>query len=243
MIKHSIIIFLLLIIFPGQSFSEDEPPLKEIFQSTLVYPQEQGELQLIFSPKYDDGDEFQQWKFPVSVEYGLTNALQIELEWSALIYNAPNNEDSSSGIGDLSIGAQYSWMNIAALPLHAALNLDFGIPTGDKDKDLGEGKFAFEPTLIFAWDLPFRRDTQVFINTGAEINDNEEDPFVNLGFFTPIGNTIFTAEWNWNTKQRYFTPGLVIHPFPGWEFGLGVPIGLNQEADNTRVIFNLTYEP
>lgn len=243
MIKQSIITFLLLIIFTGPSFSGSQPPLKEIFQSTLVYPQEQGELQIIFSPEYDDGDEFQQWKFPVSIEYGLTDDLQIELEWTSFVYRAPNDENPSNGMGDLSIGAQYSWMNIAELPLHAALSLELGIPTGDEDKELGEGMYAFEPTLTLAWDLPFRRDTQVFINSGAEINDNEEDPFVNLGFFTPIGNTLLTAEWNWNKNQQYFTPGLVIHPIPEWELGLGVPIGLNQEADNTRVIFSLTYEP
>ncbi len=245
MIEQNIVVVLLLLALCSRVFSassEHEQPLQEVFQSDLVYPQEQGELQLTFSPEYDDGDEFQQWIFPVTVEYGLTDAFQIELEWSALVYHDPDDEDATAGIGDLSIGALYSWMGIGGLPLHAAMALEIGIPTGDEDKELGEGELAVEPIVILAWDLPIRSNTQVFLNVGAEISNSDEEAFVNLGFFTPVGNAVLTTEWNWNDEEHYFTPGLVWQPYEDWELGLGIPIGLNSGADNTRVIFKLTYE-
>ena len=247
MIQQNIFVLLTMLAFSGHVFSassehELEQPLQEVFQSDLVYPQEQGELQFTFSPEYNDGNEFQQWIFPITVEYGITNAFQIELEWSALVYNDPDDEDSTTGIGDLSIGAFYSWMDIGGQPIHAAAALEFGIPTGDEDKELGEGDFTVEPFVVLAWDLPFRSNTQVFLNVGAEISDSEEEMFGNLGFFTPIGNAILTTEWNWSEEQRYFTPGLVWQPHDDWELGLGTPIGLNSDADNFRVIFKLTYE-
>lgn len=244
-VQQKNLILLAMLAFSSQVFSdaiEAEQPLQEVFQSELVYPQEQGELQFTFSPEYADGDEHQQWSFPVVIEYGLTDALQVELEWTALVYHDEEGEDTTTGVGDLSIGAMYSWMNIGGQPMHAAVALELGIPTGNEDQELGEGHFTVEPFVILAWDLPFRSDTQVFLNAGVELSDSEEEVFTNLGFFTPIGDAIFTTEWNWSEEERYLTPGLVWQPHEGWELGLGVPLGLNSEADDFRFIFKLSYE-
>ena len=69
-----------------------------------------------------------------------------------------------------------------------------------------------------------------------------KEGFVNAGLFARAGAWVVTAELNWAEEESYFTPGLVAHPRDGWEIGLGVPIGLNDESDDFRVLFMVTWE-
>ncbi|MDH3527096.1 MAG: transporter [Gammaproteobacteria bacterium] len=221
--------------------SASEQPLQEVFQSELVYPQEAGEVQVTFAPQFHDGAEAKRWELPVTVEYGVTDDLQVELEWKAYVRDDRDDEPATDGIGDIEIGLQYSWMRIKGSRFHAAAGVEVGIPTGDEDKQLGEGDASIEPYGIFAADLPDDRG-QLFVHAGIEFSNDVDEPFVNIGGFVPMGDVVVTAEWNWSEEQRFLTPGLVWQSEKSWEFGIGVPIGLNDASDDYRVIVLAIYE-
>ena len=148
------------------------------------------------------------------------------------------------GIGDLELETQYSWMSIGDRPVHAALALAVRIPTGDEDKDLGEGSVAVEPVAILAVNLAALNGGQLFLNLGADIDKDQTEKLINVGAFMPLRNWVPSLEWNWSEEEeeRYLTPGLTWHADDAWYVGLGVPVGLDDEADDYRLIFQIVYE-
>jgi hypothetical protein len=223
---------------------EFEQPVQELFQSTLVYPQEQKELGINLSPRFHKGQEEDQWILPVGIEYGITDAFQVGLEWEVYKHLDPDDESSEQGIGDAEVEAQYSWMSISGQPVHAALGVGVLIPTGDEDKDLGEGSVAVEPVAILAADLDALNGGQVFLNVGAEIDKDQTEKFVNIGAFMALDDWVPSLEWNWSEEEeeRYLTPGLSWNSQGPWSVGLGVPVGLEDDADDYRVIMQFIYE-
>ena len=228
----------------GEEREEREQPIQDLFQSILVYPQEQNELQFTSSPQFHKGQDENQWLLPVAFEYGVTDAFQVGAEWVAYRHRDPDDEPSEQGIGDVELEAQYTWMSISDLPVHAALAMGVLIPTGDEDRDLGEGSVAAEPVAILALDLDELNGGQIFLNVGAEIDKDQTEKFVNVGAFVPLRNWVPSLEWNWSedAEERYLTPGLTWHAADAWYLGLGVPVGLEDEADDYRVIFQIVYE-
>lgn len=223
---------------------EWEQPLQDLFQSTLVFPQERNELQTTFSPRFHKGQEENQWILPVSIEYGITDAFQVGVGWEAYKHRDPDDEPSEQGIGDVEVEAMYSWMSISGLPVHAALSMGVLIPTGDEDKDLGEGSTAYEPVAIFSADINALGGGQVFLNVGAEIDKDDTEKFVNIGAFLALRNWVPSLEWNRSQEEedRYLTPGLTWTSGRAWNIGLGVPIGLKDEADDYRVVLQIIHE-
>ena len=223
---------------------EWEQPVQDLFQSTLVYPQEQNELQATFSPRFHKGQEENLWILPIGIEYGVTDAFVVGIEWEAYKHRDPDDETSEQGIGDVELEALYSWMSISDLPVHAALSMGVLIPTGDEDKDLGEGSTAYEPVAILAADLDVLNGGQIFLNLGAEIDKHETEKFVNVGAFMALRNWVPSLEWNRSEEEedRYLTPGLTWTSGGAWNIGLGVPVGLTDEADDYRVILQIVHE-
>jgi hypothetical protein len=247
---------------------EIEQPIQEVFQTDLVYPQEKGGVQVTLALRFHSGGRSKEWIVPLAIEYGLTDAWQVELEWEALKHLNPRREPNATGIGDLEIGTQYSFMNIAHAKFHVAVSFHILFPTGNINDDLTEGFIEYEPSLILAKDFPEPNNLQLFTQVGIGLvqrvkspkDPNEKEPaahefILNVGFFLPFklsfGTFAFTSEFNWRTNtwnnggeenHRYYTPGLVWNVGNGWEIGLEAAIGLNKDADNYRIIGMLTYE-
>lgn len=291
---------------------EHEQPLQEVFQTELVYPQEKNEIQLTLRPQFSNGRDENLFALPFTIEYGITNSWQVELEYNTFVDRDPALGKRTRGIGDLEIGTKYSFMNIANSNFHSALGFSVSFPTADIDKQLTEGAIEYEPFIIFAKDFPSLSHMQLFTQMGGTFNqqiktslttiddtlqrlrtqksmktvlknhwpysysqhlraykqrhhaigdssgdDGEPNGDVgsdedisdrefnmNSGFFIPIKKWRITSEINWSRSdddEVYFTPGLV-YSSGKWEFGVGVPIGLNNHSDNGRIIFNLIYE-
>jgi len=247
---------------------EREQPIQEVFQTDLVYPQEKGEVQLTLAPQFHRAGQSRQWIIPLSIEYGLTDAWQVELEWAMFQHRNPGEESTTFGIGDLEIGTQYSFMNLAGAHFHAAGALHILFPTGNVNDDLTEGFIEYEPSLILARDFPGLNNLQLFTQVGIGLVQRIKSPdapkerepaahefFLRAGFFLPfklpVGTFAFTSEFTWTTNawnnsgeedQKYYTPGLVWNLPHGWEIGIGAAIGLNDDADAYRIIGMLTYE-
>lgn len=223
--------------------AQETPSLQELFQSETVIPQEENELQITLAPQFVREADGRGWRVPLRMEYGLTNSFQIQADWLAYVSNRPDDEPAVHGTGDVEVGGRYTWMHVAGSNAHAALGLDFTIPTGDEDKDLGEGTFAATPVFIAAYDLASLPGAQLLANVGAEIRESATTEwFVNLAAIAPVGPAFATMEWNIAEHENFLTPGLVWHPAGNLEFGVGVPIGLSGRPDRYRVIVSFTVE-
>ncbi len=237
-------------------------PIQEVFQTELVYPQEKNEIQLTTAPtflKFHSGNGLD---IPFKAEYGITDSWQVECEWIAY-QNTHLDNVVSKGVSDLQLGTKHSFMNIKNLPIHAAIGVEVDIPLSTDNSNNEKEEVELEPYAIFAVDFPELNNSQLFAHVGLgisyegssskemEFSENEANELcLNGGVFIPVKPFVFTSEINWNTNtwdngndnQLYYTPGIVWDAPGGWEFGLGIPIGLNPQSDGYRVIAMLTFE-
>jgi hypothetical protein len=217
--------------------------INELFQSNVVYTQETDELEVTFRLAYLNGADSDHWLLPIGLEYGITDNLQVEIEWTVYARDNPDIDTSADGVGDFSIGLQHSWLNIGDKPLHAAIALELVFDTGDDDLELNEEGTAWEPFLVVATKPAFLMGIEAFVEIGGEISSEENEKYFNLGgYYRAFGNQLLSLEYNHEEEARYLTPGLMKRWQNGWEAGMGIPVGLNDDSDNFRVIFILIYE-
>lgn len=209
---------------------EREQPVQEVFQTALVYPQERGEVQLTYASRFSKGKGHSSLQTPLSLEYGITDRWQVEIEWNALSRRTETGEAATRGRGDLQIGTQYSFMNMRRSNFHSAVGFEVSLPTGSLEKELSEGFIEYEPYFIIARDFPKLHNMQVFSQVGvglaqrakrsAEEDDEPAAHEFNLGVgaFVPFRRLVLTGEFNlstnrWNNggreREMYATPGLV----------------------------------
>ncbi|MEO8379114.1 MAG: hypothetical protein ABI779_05580 [Acidobacteriota bacterium] len=239
---------------------ESQQLVQEVFQTELVYPQEKGEVQVTAAVNWNEEQDGRTKEVPLSLEYGLTDAWQIEMSLTGVDRRFEGG-DSSQGVGDLEVGTKYSFMNIGGRPLHAAVGVEVTLPVGDPDQGLGEGLLQVEPFVAVGRDFPELNRMHVFGQVGLGLvrrtrgGDDEGQPAhelsVNTGLLVPVQNFRLVAELNWASNRwnhdgdetsLFVTPG-VVWDLPGtWELGVGVPIGLMNEGDRYRVITQLIYE-
>jgi hypothetical protein len=236
-----------------------EQPLEELFMTETVYPQDKREIQITVGSQFSKSSGRKLFQTPMSIEYGLTDKLQISLEW------APTNRlkidgETFRGLSDMEVGLKYSWMNIGKSNFHIATGFDLGVPSGSVKKELGEGAMEYEPYVVVAKDFPHLSRLQLFSQFGFSVaqpvrfaaDDDDDEKSVskgiewNNGFFVAYKQTAFATELNWEKNGEestlYLTPGIVWSLPRDLELGLGVPIGMTKSADSFRVIVKLSYE-
>ena len=233
-------------------------PIQDVFQTELVHPQEKNEVQLTFNPVFGKNDGGSYLNLPMLAEYGLTDRWQVELLWNTLQTQFPENGTAYSEIGDLEVGTQYSFMNIANTNFHAALGFELEIPLSHEEGPADNNEWEYEPYVSVALDLPELNNAQLFAQTGVGfVRNKEEDKgleseeySVSGGFFIPINKLVFTSELtvysgksdSGRENRFYLTPGAVFNLPGAWEAGVAVPLGLNKRSDEFMVLAILTYE-
>ena len=264
-----IFFFLFNLIIPFFSFANSEEtlsktvyqPIQEMFQSNLVYPQEEDEIQLTLFPSFRKKPESTRTRTLFEIEYGITDALQIIFEWEGLLYKDLKEGPSYSGPGNIEIGAQYSWMAIGGGNTHFSFGTLVELPVGAVDNGLTDGLVQIQPFAIFARDFPKLNQSQVFLELGFNLTDQirnvSGDPepsfesiFWNIGAFFPIGSWRGTLEINGNNNELdngeineiFVTPGVIYKMSREWEIGIAAPIGTTKTSDDYRVVGYLMWE-
>jgi hypothetical protein len=249
-------LYLTTLFIPTVSFAQTVPeqPLQELFLTETVYPQDKGETQITFGSQFSKNKGRKLFQIPLSLEYGLTDKLQMSFELAA---NGLTLEgESFKGPSDIELGMKYSWMNIGRSNFHMATGLELGLPTGSVKKNLGEGELEYEPYIIIAKDFPHLSRLQLFSQFGVTLSQpvrstDDDDEFTkgmtwNNGLFVAFRQMAFTTELNWQKSggenTLYVTPGIVWTLPHSLEMGFGVPIGITKSADRYRTIMKLTYE-
>jgi len=261
------VIAIALLLSPIAALRAEEPQeesqqlVQEVFQSELVYPQDKGEVQITAGSVWHDERGGRLNEVPLQLEYGLTDRWQVDMAVTEVSHRFDGGE-SSRGFGDLEIGTKYAFMNIGGSHTHAAIGADLTLPTGNEDRDLGEGLVQFEPYLAIGHDLQSLNNAHVFgqvalglMRRSGSADGAEGDPAhelsLNSGLIVPINHARLVAEVNWSSNRwnhdgdessLFVTPG-VVWDLPGtWEVGVGVPIGLTNDGDRFRVAAQLIYE-
>lgn len=241
----------------------EERPLQEVFRTDLVYTQDRGEIQLTtgMRARWNQG-LLEQW--PVQAEYGMTDRLQLQIEWEGWQDLKPLEQPSANGPGDVGVGAKYSFMNIQGSPYHAALSFETVLPSGNTNKDLGDGFLSYTPSLLVARDLSKHRRMQLFTQIGVAFvqrvrhheNRADDAPAAHElewsgGLFVPLRHAVIVTEVSWQTNtwnhsgqinQVDLTPGIVWKLPWRWECGVGASFGLTPASDRVGLQIKFTKE-
>jgi hypothetical protein len=146
-------------------------------------------------------------------------------------------------------------MNIKKSNFHTALGFEFSIPVVSAQNLMSGNELEYEPYILFALDFPGFNNAQLFsqlgmeLNTGGEENENAST-YINMGVFIPLNFGVFVTELNCDFEESllgdenelYITMGFVKNFSRGWEFGFGIPVGLNSSSDKFGLIMALSFE-
>lgn len=239
-------------------FSRYHQYVQDVFQSELVYPQDKNEFQFTLLPRFQQSDDFSSFTIPFAVEFGITDAWQVSADINSFRHVVSHSGPSVNGTGDIQIGTQYSFMKIGNRNLHAAAGFEVGIPFRKRNRDYSNSVVSYEPYLSFAIDFLKFHKMNLFAMTGFEFFNRDAETHVseptefnlNGGLLFPCKSMVFTSEISYATNklsggdgiELYYTPGLIFNLPGGWEAGLGIPVGLNKQSDNSGVIGMLIFE-
>ena len=264
------VVFISLILgVPYSSFAESKKsrgqivpqPIQEMFQSNLVYPQEKDEIQFTLFPSFKKSQDAQKIRTLFEVEYGITDALQVIFEWDGLLYKNPSSNPAIAGVGNIEVGAQYSWMGMGDGNTHFSFGNLIELPVGPVESGLTEGFLEIQPFIVLARDFPEFNQSQVFLEFGFDwvkqirnvpesIEPETDNISWNVGAFYPIELWRATLEINGNNNKLdggsineiYITPGTIYKLSKEWEIGMATPIGITKTSDDYRVIGYLMWE-
>lgn len=242
-------LFVLTMSTQAQPLQSDTRP-QDVILSDLVYPQERQELQVSFAPELPRLSDHRSLEMPLIIEYGLTDAWQVEAAWS----RPPLVSGASHAF---EIGTQYSWLDISGSPVHAAL--------GVEAEWEGSTLEAIVPALTAAVEAG---RLHVFVQGFATVVRGEKDaleaiPFnstapeeagpeetgtwgVQGGAIMPVRRVILASEIGWSDTgagSRYALVQSLFAPLAdGWEVGVGLPLWMHNGRTMVGGTVLLTYE-
>ena len=243
----------------GQQQSlEQRQPLELVYADSIV-PQDRHETMLTTAVWYFRKHGSHHASLTQKIEWGISDALQISTTMQ-LVNSSNLTGSTKTGIGDIEIGARYTWPKVGSKFTHLALALDAGFPVGSSQRGLGEGAYTISPSILLSRELA-RGKYQIFSTTGFEIVikhrrfDPSQDPpltsaFSNNGLSIHAGSGWVTGEisfssnrWNGgNETQLTITPSYVWRLAKRGELLLGAPIGLTSSTDRVGGVVKFTFE-
>ena len=218
--------------------------VEEVVGATVVYPQDQGEIQLTLEPSYLRRRADHLGIVTYDVEIGATDWLQLELAWTApVIRGVGGGGPTAVGHGGLELGTQLTWMHMRGSPFSAALAFEANVPVGRRliALESDEAGAVYEPFITFAVDPPSGR-AQVFTNVGMELSAEERRPFLNAGV---IGAAALTRPYvvvSCSPTEAYVVPGMSFVLPAGWEIIAGVSVGMSRRSVPIGAGFLVVYE-
>lgn len=169
--------------------------------------------------------------------------LLIDLVRSSAGGDEKGDEHDADGLGDVEVGLLACLIQKEALVL--SLALEVGLPTGDEDEELGEGKVEWEPSLLLATNL---RNAQLYFGVGGEFADEEGSIFTYTAAMAyPVKPCVGVLELDGSLDGEegdtaYLTPGMVWHGAKDVEVSFGVPIGLTNDSADWGIVNLWTVE-
>lgn len=214
-----------------------EPYLEEIFLGFVIYPQEQGEVQLTWG-YFDHVETDHDSLFLFEVEYGITDRLQIGVALPADFMP----EESFDGVRHVGVELYWNFYSNPNTGRGYGVGFELGLPT---DAPTGDSRtYVYEPFAVAYQDF---QSFAVNISGALEVEDalDPSEPTETSGelaaaVFGPVGN--FTpmlelgVEIEADETPIRLAPGLYWSPCDKpVDFAIAFPIGLNRDAPDLGI--------
>jgi hypothetical protein len=240
----------LLALLAGPSMlsrAAEQPPLPdELAVTDSIVMTERDELYVSPAIQYFRLPDQKRLTFSSELAYGFTDRVQLTTE-VPYAFVTPNGRRTTSGIGDVAVTARYGALNYRERPFGLDVGLGLQLPTGDRRRDLGEGRVSLEPSFTAstwlggvnaqangAWLHAF--------GSGADPMDEGE---YNLALVYPIGRWFLVLEGNGESSREgtkyYVTPG-VVWKVKRLELRLAVPAAVTDAAGSYAIVAGCTVE-
>jgi hypothetical protein len=181
-------------------------------------------------------------------EYGLTDRCELDAD-VPYEFIRPRDAHAVDGIGDVEAAVRYGVVPLDKGPVAFDVGLALGIPTGDRTRDLGEGRLTLEPFFTAStWLGRFNAQIncgwqRAVTNGGGEPRDEFE---YNVAILYPVDRWFLALEGNGvSTREAtsyYVTPELIWKPTNNLEFLVAVPIGVTHESADYGIVVSATLE-
>lgn len=232
----------------AQETTEDKRLPEELAITRSVVMQDADELESTASFNFFKLPDQKRITTAAEFEYGLTDRWELDAGVPYEFVN-PNDGSSANGIGDIEAAVRYGVIPPGKQPFALDVGLGFGIPTGDRTHDLGEGRLTLEPSFTAStWIGRFNAQLncgwqRAVTNAGEEPRNDFE---YNVAILYPVGHWFLAVEGNGASTHEattyYITPELIWKPTPNLQFLVAVPIGVTGAAADYGVVASVTLE-
>jgi hypothetical protein len=244
--------------YAQQKSLEERQPLELVFADSIV-PQDRHETMLTTGVWYFRHHSAHHALLTQKSEWGISDHLQVAT-FIQLVNSSNALGSTRTGVGDIEVGARYTWSNAGSPFTHVALALEAGFPTGNARRGLSEGAYTVSPSVLLSRELQ-QGKYQLFSTTGIEfivkhgrLDSSDDIPhnslFSNGGLSVRAGRgwavgemSVSSNRWNGgNETQVAFTPSYVWRLAKRAELLFGVPIGLTSSTDRVGGVVKFTFE-
>jgi hypothetical protein len=181
------------------------------------------------------------------IAYGFTDRLQLTTQ-IPYVFVDPDGGRATSGIGDVEVKGRYALLDYREHPYGLDIGLGLQLPTGDRRRDLGDGRVALAPSFTAsAWLGPVNAQANGAWHHafGAAAEPGDEGEY-NLAFVYPIRRWFVVLEGNGESNHErtnyYVTPEVAWRATEALELRLAIPVPVTRTAGDYAVIAGFTIE-
>jgi hypothetical protein len=243
------LILAMLAVARTTSFAGQQPRLpEELAVTRSIVTQERDELQVSPLFRFFRLTDEKRTTEGADLEYGLTDRLELDTE-VPYVWSNPFDDSAVNGIGDVEVALRYGVIDYRTQAFGLTAGLGFSTPTGNRLKDLGEGRLGVEPFFTASQRIgPVNAQLNVgwhraVTNAGDEPKNEYE---YNVALLYPIRQCFVVLEGNGETTSQntkyYVTPELIWKPSKQLELFVAVPIAVTHAAGDYGVVVGVTLE-
>ena len=232
----------------GEGLHAEEPHgagalIFEQFVGEKIYIQDQGELYAIVEAAFEKSNHEHEFELAAELSFGVTERMQLVAELP-FVFIDPEEGSKHEGLGDITLGIQYNFKQEPDFAF--GVRSGFVIPSGNENKDLGDGHFVWEPNLLGALRVG---QGEIYAAVGGEIRTGNSDPdaftytisgaypWRRLTGVLDLGGSVSRDE-----HDLYLAPGAFFVVSDLLQIGVGVPIGLTRDSDDFQIVTLFVFE-
>jgi hypothetical protein len=220
-------------------------PIEHLFQTQTTYTEPQGGVEFSIGGTHMRDADQRNSTVSARVEYGITDALQAQVEFPFDIQDRSSAYQAQTGASRITAGAQYSLIKDNS-PVAMSAGMDIEVPLSANNDVLDKAPNAgplFKPSLMIAGG---GETAEVHASAQAELGAPDRamnysvGGLLNTGKVTPSLELSSRAQEN-AQPQFYATPGVTYSFNDQAELGVGAGIGLNNVSDDVQLMARFTY--
>lgn len=150
-------------------------------------PADTGQFEFEAGATYEHDPDCQHGDFPFGLTYGLLSSMEIGVGFGGQLEKRSEHDEGSGteqcirehGVGDLSVGAKWQFMESCPLGARHALAASVKFPTADDDNGLGSGATDYDLTWIVSRSIGEK--TGVHLNLGHSWIGGTDDDILHAG--------------------------------------------------------------